>query len=40
MTNYELTEQLAAKCDVTLEEAMTALEASNWNTLTATHPAA
>lgn len=37
MTNYELTEQLAAKCDVTLEEAMTALEASNWNTLTATH---
>ena len=37
MTQYEMTEQLAAKCDVTLEEAMTALEASNWNTLTATH---
>ena len=37
MTQYEMTENLSEKCDVTLEEAKTALEASDWNTLTATH---
>ena len=37
MTQYEMTEQLSEKCDVTLEEAKAALENSNWNTLTATH---
>lgn len=37
MTQYEMTEKLAAKCHVTLEEAKDALEAGNWNTLTATH---
>ncbi len=37
MTQYEMTEQLAVKCGVSVEEAMTALEASGWNTLTATH---
>ena len=37
MTQYEMTEQLSRKCDVTLEEARNALEAGNWNTLTATH---
>ena len=37
MTEYEMTEQLAAKMNISLEEAMTALEASGWNTLTATH---
>ena len=37
MTQYEMTEKLAEKCEVTMEEAMTALQASNWNTLTATH---
>ena len=37
MTQYEMTEQLAGKCDVTLEEAKAALEQSDWNPLTATH---
>ena len=32
-----MTEALAAKMHVTLEEAMTALQAAGWNTLTATH---
>ena len=37
MTQYEMTESLSKKCDVTLEEARSALEAGDWNTLTATH---
>lgn len=37
MTQFEMTEKLAAKCNVTLEEAKDALENGNWNTLTATH---
>ena len=37
MTQYEMTEKLSEKCDVTLEEAKAALEAGEWNTLTATH---
>ena len=37
MTQYEMAEQIARKCDVTLDEAMTALEAGGWNALTATH---
>ena len=37
MTEYEMTEQLAAKMHITLEEAKAALEASEWNPLTATH---
>ena len=37
MTQYEMTEKLAEKCDVTLEEAKTALENGDWNMLTATH---
>lgn len=37
MTQYEMTEKLAEKCNVTLEEAKTALEVSDWNMLTATH---
>ena len=37
MTEYEMTEQLAAKMNISLEEAKAALEAGNWNTLTATH---
>ena len=37
MTQYEMTATLSEKCDVTLEEAKDALEAGNWNTLTATH---
>ena len=37
MTQFEMTEKLSEKCDVTLEEAKAALEAGEWNTLTATH---
>lgn len=37
MTQYEMTESLAGKCDVTLQEAKTALETAEWNPLTATH---
>ena len=37
MTQYEMTEQLAGKCDVTLEEAKEALEQAGWNPRTATH---
>ena len=37
MTEYEMTEQLAEKMHITLEEAKAALEAAEWNTLTATH---
>ena len=37
MTQYEMTEKLAEKCNVTLEAAKAALEASDWNMLTATH---
>lgn len=37
MTQYEMTEMISQKCDVTLEEARTALEAGGWNVLTATH---
>ena len=37
MTEYEMTEQLAGKMHITLEEARAALEASEWNPLTATH---
>ena len=37
MTKQEMREQLAAKCNVTLEEAGTALEVGDWNMLTATH---
>lgn len=36
-TQYEMVEQLAHKCGVTLEEAKAALEANNWNVLTATY---
>ena len=35
MTQYEMTENLSRKCNVTLEEAKTALEVSDWNILTA-----
>lgn len=35
MTQYEMTENLAKKCNVTLEEAKVALEAGDWNMLTA-----
>lgn len=35
MTQYEMTENLARKCNVTLEEAKVALEAGDWNMLTA-----
>ncbi len=34
---FELTEQLSRKMHVTLEEARAALEAADWNMLTATH---
>ena len=37
MTQYEMAQNLARKCEVTLEEAMAALEAGSWNALTATH---
>ena len=37
MTEYEMVEQLAAKMHITQEEARAALEAGEWNTLTATH---
>ncbi|MBQ8109786.1 MAG: DUF4342 domain-containing protein [Clostridia bacterium] len=37
MTQFEMTEKLSEKCNVTLEEAKTALETAGWNTLTATH---
>ena len=37
MTQYEMTEKLAEKCEVSLETARNALENSDWNTLTATH---
>ncbi len=37
MSTYEMTEQLAQKMHITLEEAKAALEAAEWNTLTATH---
>ena len=37
MTQYEMTEKLAEKVNVSMEEARTALEASGWNILTATH---
>ena len=36
-TQSELVEQLANKCGVTLEEAKAALDANNWNMLTATY---
>lgn len=36
-TNYEMVEQLAHKCSVTLEEAKAALDANNWNMLTSTY---
>lgn len=35
MTQYEMTENLARKCNVTLEEAKVALEAGDWNMLMA-----
>ena len=35
MTQFEMTENLSAKCHVSLEEAKTALEAGEWNMLTA-----
>lgn len=35
MTHYEMTENLSRKCNVTLEEAKTALEVGDWNMLTA-----
>ena len=34
---FEMTEQLAGKMSITLAEAKTALEAADWNMLTATH---
>ena len=37
MTQNEMMEMLAKKCNVTLEEAKAALESADWNTLTATH---
>ena len=37
MTQYEMTEKLSAKCNVSLAEARAALEEADWNTLTATH---
>ena len=37
MTQFEMTEKLSEKCDVTLEEARDALERGEWNVLTATH---
>lgn len=37
MTQYDMTANLSEKCNVTLEEARAALEAGNWNVLTATH---
>lgn len=37
MTQNEMVEMLSHKCEVTQEEARTALETANWNTLTATH---
>ena len=37
MTQYEMTEKLSEKANVTLEEAKAALESGNWNMLTATH---
>ena len=36
-TKYDLVEQLSHKMHITLEEARNALEASDWNMLTATH---
>ena len=36
-THYEMVEQLAHKCDATLEEAKAALDANNWNMLTSTY---
>ena len=36
MTQYEMTDHLSEKCNVTLEEAKAALEAGDWNMLTAT----
>lgn len=36
-TQYEMAEQLAGKMHITLAEARTALEAADWNMLTATH---
>ena len=35
MTQYEMTENLSEKCNVSMEEARAALEAGNWNPLTA-----
>ena len=35
MTQYEMTENLSEKCNVTMAEAKTALEEGNWNMLTA-----
>ena len=37
MTQYEMTEALAAKMNISLEDAKNALEANGWNTLTATY---
>ena len=37
MTQYEMTENLSRKANVTLEEAKAALENGDWNMLTATH---
>ena len=37
MTQYEMTERLSEKMNITLEAAKAALEASDWNMLTATH---
>ena len=37
MTQYEMTEKLSEKCNVSLAEAKAALEEADWNTLTATH---
>lgn len=37
MTQYEMTEKLSEKCNVSLAEAKAALEQGDWNTLTATH---
>ena len=36
-TQYEMVEQLAHKCNVSLEEAKSALETNNWNVLSTTH---
>lgn len=37
MTQYEMTEKLSEKCNVSMAEARAALEEGDWNALTATH---